>query len=193
MNTGRKKRSNQVAHGVIKLKLRDLSQLFNSMDPSPFHEKDLDHDAEEFIVSWAQEFHSHAPLKLIVHLENPPPEGDADAIVREAIHNYFRYRADLAHREFKRLIARGRTSLIIGLLFLAACLGAADFAGTFRPNPLAQIVREGLVIAGWVAMWHPMQIFLYEWWPLMGKRRVYQRLAEMEVEVPTAQVPRSSQ
>lgn len=41
---------------TIRLRLRDMSQLFNSMDPSPFIEKDLDDDAEEFIVSWAQEF-----------------------------------------------------------------------------------------------------------------------------------------
>ena len=48
---------------IISLKLREMSQLFNSMDPSPFIEKDLDDDAEEFIVSWAQEF-SNFPLTL---------------------------------------------------------------------------------------------------------------------------------
>ncbi|HKM82407.1 MAG TPA: hypothetical protein VJY15_15780, partial [Candidatus Acidoferrum sp.] len=46
---------------TISLKLRDMNQLFNSMDPSPFIEKDLDDDAEEFIVSWAQEFPHNAP------------------------------------------------------------------------------------------------------------------------------------
>jgi hypothetical protein len=40
--------------GLIELKLSGLNQLFNSMDPSPFHERDLDHDAEEFIVSWKE-------------------------------------------------------------------------------------------------------------------------------------------
>src|SRR5439155_10099296 len=48
----------------IELNLRDINQLFNTMDPSPFHEKDLDHDAEEFILSWAQEFHRHEPVDL---------------------------------------------------------------------------------------------------------------------------------
>ena len=32
---------------IIRLKLRDMKQLFNSMDPSPFIEKDLDDDAED--------------------------------------------------------------------------------------------------------------------------------------------------
>lgn len=54
--------------GLIEVKLVELNQLFNSMDPSPFHERDLDHDAEEFIVSWAQEHPKQHELKLVVHL-----------------------------------------------------------------------------------------------------------------------------
>jgi hypothetical protein len=73
----------------IELNLRDINQLFNTMDPSPFHEKDLDHDAEEFILSWAQEFHRHELVDLIVHLEKLPVGQDARRIVEEAVHNYF--------------------------------------------------------------------------------------------------------
>jgi len=36
---------------TIEVNLEDLEQFFNTMDPSPFHEKDLEHDLEEFIVS----------------------------------------------------------------------------------------------------------------------------------------------
>jgi hypothetical protein len=35
----------------IEIKLQEFEQLFNTIDPSPFHEKDLDHDLEEFTVS----------------------------------------------------------------------------------------------------------------------------------------------
>lgn len=48
---------------LIEVKVAEIHQLFNSMDPSPFHERDLDHDAEQFILSWAQECPSHAALK----------------------------------------------------------------------------------------------------------------------------------
>ena len=40
-----------LAGGRIELRLRRIEQLFDSFDPAPFHEKDLDRDAEEFIVS----------------------------------------------------------------------------------------------------------------------------------------------
>jgi len=44
-------------------------------------------------------------------------------------------------------------------------------------------VREGLTIAGWVAMWRPLQIYLYEWWPLRDERRILERLGRMRVHL----------
>ncbi|MGB2676157.1 MAG: hypothetical protein WAN12_03640, partial [Candidatus Acidiferrum sp.] len=65
---------------TIRLKLREMSQLFNSMDPSPFIEKDLDDDAEEFIVSWAQEFSPDDPIKLRIYLDQWPVEDPNELI-----------------------------------------------------------------------------------------------------------------
>src|SRR5204863_5901743 len=85
----------------IELNLGDIDQLFNTMDPSPFHEKDLDHDAEEFILSWAEEFHRAEPVDLIVHLKKMPEGRDAQRLVTEAIHNYFGARHRLNQLEFR--------------------------------------------------------------------------------------------
>jgi len=37
----------------LELRVRELGQLFNSMDPTPFLNKDLDREAEAFIETWA--------------------------------------------------------------------------------------------------------------------------------------------
>lgn len=68
---------------VIELRLREVAQLFNSLDPSPFLERDLDVKAEEFIESWAAEIPSHRELALRVHLATPPtPALDVGEAVR---------------------------------------------------------------------------------------------------------------
>jgi hypothetical protein len=167
---------------TISLKLRDMSQLFNSMDPSPFIEKDLDDDAEEFIVSWAQEFSPDAPIKLCIHLDQWPVE-DPKELIRTAIHNHFAHRAKITDLEFKRLLKQGRTSLFIGLLFLAACLVLSKILLGREVGTWAAVVRESLTIAGWVAMWRPMQIYLYDWWPLLRRSRIYAKLSHMPVEL----------
>jgi len=144
---------------TIKLKLHDMGQLFNSMDPSPFIEKDLDDDAEEFIVSWAQEISSDAPIRLRVYLEQWPAEAPQD-LIRTAVRNYFAHRARITNLEFKGLLKQGRTSLFIGLGFLSVCLVLSKVLLGSDTGTWAAVAREGLTIAGWVAMWRPMQIYL---------------------------------
>jgi len=152
------------------------------MDPSPFHERDLDDDAEEFIVGWAREFPRRDPVSLVVHVNQLPAHADAEHLLETAVHNYFAYRAKLNRLEFRYLLKQGRTSLIIGLTFLAVCMITSQLLRR-QEETLSIVIREGLIIAGWVAMWRPMEIFLYEWWPLLRKGRLYQKLSRMRVEV----------
>jgi hypothetical protein len=166
----------------ISLNLRDISQLFNSMDPSPFIEKDLDDDAEEFIVSWAQEFSLDAPVRLSIYLEQWPAE-DPKELIKTAVHNHFAYRARISGLEFKRLLKQGRTSLFIGSAFLSGCLILSNVLLGRYTGTWDAVLRESLTIAGWVAMWRPMQIYLYDWWPLRRRRRIYTKLSHMPVEV----------
>ena len=167
---------------VIELRLRELKQLFNSMDPSPFRERDLDGDAEEFIESWAQEFPADAPLTLCVHLEEWPAQ-DPTELIREAVHNYFAYRARQDDLDFRRMMKQGRTSLLIGLVFLAGCLITIKTLAGSSSDTWAGVLRESLTIAGWVAMWRPMQIYLYDWWPVRRRLRIHTKLSLMPVEV----------
>jgi hypothetical protein len=92
----------------------------------------------------------------------------------------------LIGRELRQLIQRGRTSLIIGLAFLGACLLTADAIGHKSAFAFASIVKESLTIGGWVAMWRPLEIFLYDWWPLTARRRVLRKLslAPVKLELP---------
>ena len=50
-------------------------------------------------------------------------------------------------------------------------------------DTLGRIMQEGLLILGWVAMWRPLQIFLYEWWPIRTEARICDRLTAMPVRV----------
>jgi len=168
--------------GLIEVRLRELAQLFNSMDPSPFLDRDLDADAEEFILSWAREHPADDEFELVIHVATPPPP-DRAAGVEEAVHHYFRTRAHLKGLEFRRLLRTGRTTLLIALVFLAACLLLASLVTGLWPGAFGTIVREGLTIAGWVAMWRPLQIYLYDWWPLRDERRILERLGRMRVRL----------
>jgi hypothetical protein len=170
---------------LIEIRLGAVQQLFNSFDPSPFHEKDLDADAEDYIVGAVRELPLSAPLKLVFYL--PPDELAAPAVktLADSIHNYFDYRHEVAARDLRFLWQDGRYALVVGLAFLSACLLVRQLLFA-EGGTVAHIIGEGLLIAGWVAMWRPMEIFLYEWWPLRRRRQIYTKLSTIAVEVRPA-------
>lgn len=167
----------------IELRLRELNQLFDSFDPAPFHEKDLDRDAEEFIVSWAREYPVDAPLVFRLHLPRDQQRLQPERTVQDAIGNYFAYRASLARLEVRRTLQLGRTSLIVGILFLVGCMVARTVLRGLGDGEWLRVVQEGLLIIGWVAMWRPLELLLYDWWPQLRRKRTYDNLSRMRVEV----------
>ena len=171
----------------IELRVDELAQLFNSMDPTPFHHRDLDPGAEEFIESWALEYPQDSHFRIVVHIGSMPAD-NPEPLVAEAIHNYFEYKSVLAKRNLRVMLLEGRTSLLIGMGFLALCLLGADLLTGYTNSAFLRVLKESLTIGGWVAMWRPMQIFLYEWWPLVRRMRIYRNLGHASVHVVPGKV-----
>jgi hypothetical protein len=167
----------------LALRVREIAQLFNSMDPTPFLNKDLDPEANTFIETWASGHPPNSRFHLTIHLEVWPENGDPSGMLMEAIHNHFAYKAEQTRRALRQLLRQGRISIAIGIVFVSACLLAADAIGRLGAGAGYNIARESLTIVGWVAMWRPLQIFLYDWWPLQRKIRLYLRLGTAHVQV----------
>jgi hypothetical protein len=170
--------------GVIELHIRECEQLFDSLDPYPFYERDLDTDAEEYIVASVRELPERKARSILVHVDQPSVQPEQQRDVEQAIRNHFERKTRLAARELRELVRRGWISLVIGLAFLATLLIASEaVARSVQPPPLAAVLSESLVIGGWVAMWKPLEIFLYDWWPIVGRRRLYEALSQVPVRV----------
>ena len=110
--------------------------------------------------------------------------GRGNAILREAMSEYFAQRAIATRRNLRDLFRRGRISLAIALAFLATSIVIGDaIAAYFRESRLAEVIREGFLIGGWVAMWRPIEVFLYDWWPIRAEARLFDRLSKMPVRI----------
>ena len=167
----------------LALRVHEIAQLFNSMDPKPFLNKDLDPDAEAFIETWASGYVPDSHFHITIHIEQWPSDGDPGEMLTAAIHNHFAYKAGRTRGALKQFLKQGRMSLAIGLVFVSLCLLAADAIGKFGAHTGFSIARESLTIVGWVAMWRPLQIFLYDWWPLQRQIRLYQKLSSAHIQV----------
>ena len=174
---------------TIQLRIHELRQLFNSIDPSPFRERDLDPDCEEFIVSWAREMPLDRDLQVEIRFDREEPPAELAAEVPSAVRSHFAREASLQDLRRRRIVREGRLSLAIGLVLLVLCLGAAALLPTARLGTPGVILRESLIIAGWVVMWHPLEVLLYGIWPVVRERRLLERLATADVRLTTRTGP----
>jgi hypothetical protein len=176
----------------IELRLRDVSQLFNTLDPFPFRERDLAPEAVEFIVDWAQELPKDRPIDIAVHV----PSGSDPAVqndVASAIKASFAAMERSQARAIRQLFRDGRMAFLIAIPVLACCFFLAWKLSASLEGPLARIVPESFVIVGWVVLWRPVEMCLYDWLPLVRRRNLYRRLAAASVKVCADEPPAASQ
>lgn len=183
MVEGRHEMTEPVAE-IIRVRVREVAQLFNSLDPSPFHERDLDVDAEEFIVDCARELARDRPLRLVIQLPSEEAKLALDRGLETAFANFFTYRASRIGLQLRELFRGGRRHLLVGLPVLVACLLASQYAARhFGQQPWGKVIEESLIILGWVANWRPIELFLYDWWPIRRELLLYRRLAAANVVI----------
>ncbi len=172
---------------TLRLRLSDLRQLFNSMDPAPFRERDLDITAAAYISDWARETSSGSKLALEVVVDGRITTAEETRLLQAAVGDFFRRRAAAKRRDVRQLFRIGRISLVIGVVFVGAATAIAESLTSVIPvERYARLVEDSLVIGAWVALWRPMEIFLYDWWPMVKDARLFDRLGRIRVSVHAA-------
>ena len=145
----------------------------------------------------SSELHADLPLSLLVHVDREAAAADEVAVLQVAVREFFKQRAAVTRRRLRQLLRVGRTSLLIGVAAVAVSIALGDLIGKLvSDDRLDGVLRESLLIGGWVAMWRPLEVFLYDWWPIRAEARLFDRLSEMQVQVVPAntqpQVTRSA-
>jgi hypothetical protein len=173
----------ELSEGPIQVRVATVDQLFNPMDPTPLDERALDVEVADWIEEWAEDFDHDHPVEVEIYVGDGRLDGREEAIAR-GLHNHFEYREWQADRQLTKLLREGRISLAIGLAALAGFNAASRIIGS-STNPVIEVIHEGLSVLGWVSMWKPLEMLLYDWWPIRHERRACQRLAEATITFPT--------
>lgn len=162
----------------IEIRVQRIEQLFDSLDPSPFREKSLDVDFEAYLRDCAGE---HAPgvrLRQRIHAPSDLLERRLD--IESAIHAHFHFLRAQAGRRHRASQRRYRSIVAIGFAVLAASLLLRQLLADWH-GPLSEALIEGLLVLGWVALWRPIEVLLFERQEARQKRQLLAALARIEV------------
>lgn len=169
---------------IVDVAVKNSRQLFNERDPAPFRERDLDENFVTYVLSSVQEFPLKTPMKLRIVIRDESDQAVEQTILREAVRAHFAYESKLTQAKLRERLRVGKWFFVIGLITLFACLSVSQFLGSLESSSkIWSIAREGFVIIGWVAMWRPVEVFLYDWWPLREQRLFLEKVAQMSLDV----------
>jgi hypothetical protein len=104
---------------------------------------------------------------------------------RYVIGRYCRHKILESKRALNELLWTGLKALQVGIIFLATCLvlAAAIARSNVATGSFGDVLIQGLTIVGWVSLWRPVEVFLYEWWPLWRQVRLYDYIQRMDIAV----------
>lgn len=138
----------------IEIRIKSIEQLFNSLDPAPFRERELDREAERHIVAYAREVAASQPIKLVIYLPRTTQEPALAAEPEAAIGHHFAHQAREQETELSELRRLGRKELAVGLLvMLFATLVGVALTNAFPDSRFIETIEHSLIIFGWVALW----------------------------------------
>lgn len=171
-------------HVLIELNLSTISQLFHTLDPSPFHQKELDPEAERYIVDIVDDFPKETEFRIVAYLPEALANSREAREIPVAIRNHFQYRALMQQQLFRERSRYGKFTVIVGLVFLAIATMASYAVSLYFVNSImAQFAAKALEVAGWVAMWEPVTVHLYQLWPIVKQKRIYEKIAGLDIVV----------
>lgn len=171
---------------MIELRIRNVSQLFNTLDPFPFRERDLAPEAADYIVARVPDEEPQEPIAISIAVDSGL-EGISPSDVRDAIHLWFASKAQAEQKTMTLHFWDARLALLIGICALSLCmLGAWSIGRRYPDAQFLRVVQESLIIVGWVVLWRPAEMLLYDWVPMARRRKLYERLAQARISVTQA-------
>lgn len=168
----------------IKVEISKLGQLITVDNANTYPGTGVDSDASEYLHNKADLIRLNHDVRLEVSI--PKISGEEKELATKVLHRFFDYKTQVAKKDLAHNFAQGITSIIFSVILVISCaliyilfkvLGASD--------GLMTLISSILIIACWVAVWTPVEIFLFNWWPIRHEVRVYRKLSTMEVEFKT--------
>ena len=170
----------------LTIALETAEELFAAPEPDPLKGRFETHSGMDRLLDALTPAQARGPLTVVV--EVPGADANLEARIRPAIAGYVAHRVAELRAAKRHIERRGYTELSLGLVFLAACLvlSSAAVAVPAGPEWLGFVVAEGLVIVGWIALWHPVDMLLFERGPLRREILLLQAIAAAELRVNPA-------
>lgn len=159
-----------------------MEQLFDNRDPSPFRDRDLDPRLVEYLLGAARDLAGVTPLRVEIWLPTLP-----SVDLRQAVRAYFQQEIDRTTRERREQVRSALNGFLIAIAVVIVLITVAEVVERRTTGTFGTVVREALVISGWVLMWRPLDVLVYDRIAWVRNRRILESIRDAAIAVSTPQ------
>jgi hypothetical protein len=170
----------------VDVRVPAIENLFDKRDPAPFRERDLDPSLREYLVESAEDLLSRGPPRLVFWLEKPCAPNELEEPVRA----HFNYELERLTRNRHRDVRLGYVALLIAFSLIALFISLAQFVAAELTTPFGAALKETLIISGWVLLWRPVEVLIYDGLPWRRRRAVLRNLLVSPIDVRAQSAPK---
>lgn len=169
------------------LKLDDIKHLFKDPEFNLFTPQADSSSGIERIVNQLKLTSLTDKVRTTISLPDHQKSENLEKLIIDALQRYCNHKIERISNEITSLRGQGIRALRRGLLFLAVCLIISTSFDKieYLPTLVHKFLNEGFLIAGWVSLWYPIELLLYEWSPLRRQKQIYEMIKDMEIKVTT--------
>lgn len=167
------------------LKLDNIQHLFKDPEFDLFMPQADSSSGIERIVNQLKSTSLTDKVRTTISLPEPQLSENLEKLTTAALQRYCNNKIEQIANDITSLRGQGIRALRRGLLFLAVCLVISTLFDRIEYLPILvhKFLNEGFLIAGWVSLWYPIELLLYEWSPLRRQKKIYEMIKDMEIKI----------
>lgn len=164
---------------ILDVRVTSVDQLFDNRDPAPFRRRDLDPGLVEYLVAAGYDVAVAERVRIVFWVDQPCSPHE----VKDGVHAHFEYELERLQRRRREQVRTGWVALAIAIVAVVVLVGLAGLVARVIAGALGAGIKEALVISGWVLLWRPVELLIYDGIPWRRQRRVLRRLLEASIEL----------
>lgn len=165
---------------IIEISLEEPYNLYDDKDPSPLKVRDLKPIIEQYIANCIREIPDKQKVRVDFYFYSISDSEEEKSLLKKSVRDFFIYRTKIRFLDFRYKIKYGFKSFSIGLCFLFFCIYISTSYLNNDNDIVQKFFLEGLSVLGWVSLWNPVQVFLYEIWPILTSAKILRRCSNID-------------
>jgi hypothetical protein len=177
---------------VFEMEVEDLKELVVAPDQDPYSDRPMEYLGQSGMMRMMHlfrptHFRQKGSYRLILRMPSEKASQETVSQAKALIRKYATRMIEDNENRIIQIKRKGRRLLPYAIIILLMCMALGILFGleefVDQSKVLALAISEGFYIVGWIALWRPMDVLLFDPMEVRMENRLLRALMDMHIDV----------